>query len=72
MEKRNLTLPADLVQALALDLKAKEAFDNLPYSHQKEYLLWIEGARKAGTRQARIAKALEMLLQGQTPRGKTS
>lgn len=70
MEKRSLTLPADLAQALAQNPKAKEAFEKLSYSHQKEYLEWIEGSRKAETRQARIAKALEMLLNGQTPKGR--
>jgi|WetSurMetagenome_2_1015567.scaffolds.fasta_scaffold750723_2 uncharacterized protein YdeI (YjbR/CyaY-like superfamily) len=70
MEKRNLTLPLDLVLALAGNEPAKAAFDKLPYAHQKEYLEWIESARKAETRQSRIAKALEMLLKGHTPKGR--
>ena len=72
MEDRNLTLPLDLVNALGRDLRAKEAFDKLSYSHQKEYVAWIEGAKKAETRQTRIAKSLEMLLNGQTPKGRSS
>jgi uncharacterized protein YdeI (YjbR/CyaY-like superfamily) len=71
MEKRNLTLPLDLVRALGLNQPAKAAFDKLSYAHQKEYVAWIESAKKDETRQARIAKALELLLAGQTPRGRS-
>ena len=72
MEDRNLTLPLDLVKALGQNSLAKAAFDKLSYSHQKEYVAWIEGAKKIETRQTRIAKALEMLLNGQTPKGRSS
>jgi hypothetical protein len=72
MEDRNLTLPLDLVNALGRDERAKAAFDKLSYSHQKEYVEWIEGAKKAETRQTRIAKALVMLLNGQTPKGRSA
>jgi hypothetical protein len=70
-ESRNLTLPLDLVKALGQNTPAKDAFDKLSYSHQKEYVGWIESAKKAETRQARIAKAMEMLLNGQTPKGRS-
>jgi hypothetical protein len=69
-DDRSLTLPVDLVRALELKPQAKEAFARLSYSHQKEYLEWIEGAKKGATRQARIEKALDMLVQGQCPKGK--
>lgn len=60
----------DLARALEANLQAKLAFDALSYSHQKQYIEWIEGARKEITRQARLAKTIERLPQGWTPKGK--
>ncbi len=71
IEKRSLTLPLDLVQALRQREGARDAFDKLSNSHQKEYVAWIESAVKAETRQARIARMIEMLLHNQAPTGKT-
>lgn len=36
-------------------------FENLAYSHRKEYIRWIEEAKKPETRANRIAKAIEKL-----------
>lgn len=60
-EERQLDIPADLLDALAGDDAAKTAFDKLPYSHKKEYLEWIESAKKSETRQRRIQSALGMI-----------
>jgi len=46
------------------DSETMAIFDNLPYSHQKECVTWIEEAKKAETRQKRILKTIEMLKQG--------
>jgi hypothetical protein len=45
-----------LLQALAF-------FIRLSYTHQKEYVRWIEEARRAQTRQSRVAQTVELLLQ---------
>ena len=58
------TLPLDLSSALAMDSEAQSIFDNLPLSHQREYIKWIEEAKKEETRARRILKAIEMLKQG--------
>ena len=42
-------------------LKADPAFDSLAYTHRKAYIRWIEGAKKAETRRARVLKTIEML-----------
>ena len=42
-----------------------ERFRALAYSHQKEYWLWISGAKKPETRAARIEKMLGMLDSGE-------
>ncbi|MBL7164109.1 MAG: YdeI/OmpD-associated family protein [Anaerolineales bacterium] len=37
-------------------------------THQKEYITWIEEAKRADTRQRRIAKTIEMLKEGKKGR----
>ncbi len=67
-ESRVLEIPQDLIKELEKDRDAKALFDKLSSSHQKEYIKWIEEAKKEETRRTRIAKTLEMLKQGK--RGK--
>jgi uncharacterized protein YdeI (YjbR/CyaY-like superfamily) len=43
--------------------RSRNAFSNLSYTKQKEYLNWITQARRAQTRQNRILRVVEMLLQ---------
>ncbi len=57
-------VPSDLVRALKVDRKAREYFDNLAPSHKKNYVAWIEGAKKPETRRSRVNKAVAMLSQG--------
>jgi len=52
---------SELKIALSRDKEAKAAFDKLPPSHQKEYVTWINDAKKEETRQRRVAQTLEML-----------
>ena len=47
--------------ALCNHSSALAAFRRLPPSHQRKYALWIDGARKAGTRQRRILGMIDML-----------
>jgi hypothetical protein len=67
-EERTVELPQALERALAGDAKAKAGFDGLAYSHRKEYARWIGEAKKAETRERRVAKALELLREGKAPR----
>jgi uncharacterized protein YdeI (YjbR/CyaY-like superfamily) len=62
-------IPEDLAQALEDLPQAKEAFNQLSYSHKKEYVNWILSSRQAETRQHRIEKALILLSQGKKLRG---
>ena len=61
---RQVAVPADLAQALERDASARDFFQRLSYTHQKEYVAWIEEAKRPETRQARIIKTVEMLKQG--------
>jgi bifunctional DNA-binding transcriptional regulator/antitoxin component of YhaV-PrlF toxin-antitoxin module len=58
---REVVVPADLKAALDGERAAKEFFDGLSYTHRKEYVRWIEEAKKEETRVHRVAKTLEML-----------
>lgn len=60
-EARVLTVPAELKRVFKSDKEAKSAFEKLSYSHQKEYITWINDAKKAETRMRRISKTVEML-----------
>jgi hypothetical protein len=62
---REVELPDDLAAALAGDADARGFFDGLSFTHRKEWARWITEAKKAETRKARVAKAIELLRAGQ-------
>ena len=61
---RTVEVPPDFDQALRASKKAKQLFDELSYTHQKEYVRWITGAKREETRKSRIGRAIEMLKEG--------
>ena len=63
---RAVEVPQALAEALAANPEARAAFDRLAYTHQKEYVRWIEDAKRDETRQRRVAQALDMVRQGKT------
>jgi Bacteriocin-protection, YdeI or OmpD-Associated/Domain of unknown function (DUF1905) len=65
---REITVPPDLAGALAGDIRARQTFDTLAYSHRKEWVRWIEEAKKADTRSSRITKAVSALSEGKRTR----
>lgn len=67
-EPRVVVVPLDLLQALDDHPEAQAAFARLSYTHQKEYVGWIEEAKREQTRQQRIGRAIEWLLQGKKVR----
>jgi len=64
MEERTVDVPEDFKSALDMDKAAASVYDKLSYSHRKEYVDWIDSAKKEETRAKRIGKAIEMLAQG--------
>jgi hypothetical protein len=58
------SMPADLAEALRNAPQALAFFEQLAPTHRKEYILWIEEAKKPETRQNRVVKAVEMLVAG--------
>jgi hypothetical protein len=63
-EPRTIAVPPDLLAALESQPEARAFFERLSYTHQKEYVQWIEEARREQTRQTRIARTIELLKQG--------
>lgn len=63
-EPRVLELPKELIKELKKDKEAKTFFDKLSYTHQREYVNWINEAKKEETKQNRILKAIQMLKKG--------
>lgn len=53
--------PDDVTEALAAAPAAKVAFERLAPSHRREYLLWIDEAKKPETRARRVAGMIRKL-----------
>jgi uncharacterized protein YdeI (YjbR/CyaY-like superfamily) len=60
------TLPDDLATALRTTPTARKGFDAFTPGQQREYVEWIVEARRAATRAARIAQAVEWMAEGKT------
>jgi hypothetical protein len=63
-EPRVIDIPKDLMKELKKDKNAKAFFDKLSYTHRREYVMWINEAKRDETRQKRILKTIEMLKKG--------
>lgn len=63
-EPRVIEIPKDLAKEFKKEKEAKVFFDKLSYTHQKEYVTWINDAKKEETRQNRVTKTIEMLKKG--------
>ena len=61
---QRVTVPADLKAALAKNSKAKTTFENFSYSHKREYVDWITGAKRDETRQKRLKTTMQWLSEG--------
>ena len=57
-EPRRVDVPDDLRAALA-EASLQSRFDALSYSHRREYVQWIEEAKRPATRQRRIEHTVE-------------
>lgn len=63
-EPREVVVPPDFAAALDGDAAARRFFDGLSYSNKRRFVLPIEDAKAAETRQKRIIKAVSMLREG--------
>ena len=59
---RKITVPDDVQKSLEKNQMTLETYNKLSYSHQKEYINWILEAKREETRQNRIEKMIQKLL----------
>lgn len=64
LDTRTITPPSELENLFENNPKAKDFFITLSFTNRKEYILWINSAKKEETRQARLEAAIEKLLNG--------
>jgi hypothetical protein len=71
-EPRVVVEPADLARALNADPVARAAYDRLSYGHKLQHVRAIESAKKPETRIRRIEKAVAMLRDQESARGRAA
>jgi len=64
IDKRLVAAPTELETFFIKNKKAQEFFTSLSSNNQKEYVSWIEGAKRSDTKQRRLAAVQEKLLAG--------
>lgn len=57
-------LPVDIAKALSGNKKAKAFFEGLPTFYRKNFIRWIESAKRDETRARRIEEMLKLLEEG--------
>jgi Bacteriocin-protection, YdeI or OmpD-Associated/Domain of unknown function (DUF1905) len=62
-EPREVEVPATFAEALEAG-GVRGAFDALSFTHRREYVSWIEEAKREETRERRLVKAVDMLREG--------
>ncbi|WP_410494183.1 DUF1905 domain-containing protein [Chryseobacterium shigense] len=63
-EERTVEIADDIAVVFNENLEAKSLFDKMSYTHRKEYIRWIEEAKKPETRENRKIRMIEMILNG--------
>ena len=61
--ERVVEVPADLDDALR-EAGLLPRFEEMAYTHRKEYVRWVTEAKRAETRTGRVAKAVSMIAAG--------
>lgn len=59
-----ISMPAELQTLFTHNKKANAFFETLSLTNKKEYIVWINSARKEETKQARLEATIEMLATG--------
>jgi hypothetical protein len=63
-DKNLIVAPTELEKIFTRHKKAREFFQALSFTNQKEYVSWIEGAKRDETRTRRLEATVEKLLAG--------
>jgi bacteriocin resistance YdeI/OmpD-like protein/uncharacterized protein DUF1905 len=65
---REVAVPPDLQQAFEAEPPVQTFFDQLAFTHRKEWVRWIEEAKKPETRQRRVDSTVAALREGRRTR----
>lgn len=68
LEPRVVNVPPDVMALFGENPAAGEFFSTLSFTHQREYVEWIEDAKKPETRERRKAKMIGLLEGGKRTR----
>lgn len=63
-KKRTVLAPAELQQLFDKNKQAAGFFESLAFTHKREYVEWIIGAKRDDTRQVRLKTTIEKLAAG--------
>ncbi|UEQ75266.1 YdeI/OmpD-associated family protein [Chryseobacterium arthrosphaerae] len=63
-EERVVDIADDIAAVFDENPEARIIFDKMSYTHKKEYIRWIEEAKKPETRENRKIKMIQMILDG--------
>jgi Bacteriocin-protection, YdeI or OmpD-Associated/Domain of unknown function (DUF1905) len=66
-QPRSVDVPADLQAALEGALGTEKAFAALSFTHRREYVEWVDEAKRPETRHRRIAATVERVRMGKAP-----
>jgi Bacteriocin-protection, YdeI or OmpD-Associated/Domain of unknown function (DUF1905) len=61
---REVELPEDLKVSLSGDSVARKFFEQLSFTHRKEWVRWVTEAKKSETRASRVARTVEVMHAG--------
>jgi hypothetical protein len=65
---REIEVPDDVKAAVSENPKASSFFEGLSYSHQREYMKWVNDAKREETRRKRIEEMVKLLEEGKKGR----
>ena len=68
LDSREVAVPIDLDDAWAVEPAARTFFDGLSYTQRKEWVRWIEEAKRPQTRDDRVRKTVTALAEGRRSR----
>ncbi len=63
---RVVEVPPALAEALEGDPELKALYEKRSFTHRKEFARWVAEAKKAETRERRVARTLDMLRAGES------
>jgi hypothetical protein len=63
LASRVVPIPKDLREALAEHPKAREAFEEMPPGHRRQFLMWCAAGKRPETRRKHLDRAIDHLLE---------